>query len=65
MRSQVSQRESAGKGVFTQFTTHRGGKVVIRNQQYLSKHGFSLLRPGPSSQKLASVWQALIGYVIV
>jgi len=36
----------------TQFTTHKSDKVVLRNQQYLSKCEFSLLRPGPSSQKL-------------
>jgi len=39
----------------TQITTHTGDTVVIRNQQNLFKHGFSLLKPGPSSQKLTSV----------
>jgi len=38
----------------TQITIHKDDKVVIWNQQYLSKHGFSLLRPGPFSQKLMS-----------
>jgi len=39
----------------TQFTTHRGDKVVIWNQQYLSRGVFSLLKPGRYSQKLVSV----------
>jgi len=39
----------------THFATPKSDKDVIRNQQYLYKHGFSLLRPGPSSQKLTSV----------